>query len=138
MSDSEILNVFGPSTILHRDLFTRFGDFNEDFHYCMDTEYWWRIASAGITYSRAPIYLWALRLHDDAKTASAITGEFNKRPKGMQEEGALLMKKYYPKRTNFRFKLGIFLVRLHRLLNGSYCVGIFDSFKHKGKNVFSV
>ena len=28
---------FWPSTILHRDLFTRFGDFNEDFHYCMDT-----------------------------------------------------------------------------------------------------
>jgi glycosyltransferase involved in cell wall biosynthesis len=131
-----ILSVFGPSTIFHRDLFTRFDGFSEEFHYCMDTEYWWRIASAGIIYERVPVYLWALRLHDDAKTASAITGEFDKRPTRMQEEGALMIENYCPNRSKLKGKIGVLLVRLYRFLNCSYGRAIRDTYRSKGKHVF--
>jgi GT2 family glycosyltransferase len=57
----------GPSTIFSRKLFDGLGGFGEDFHYSMDTEYWWRIASSGFQFDRIPTYLWALRMHDGAK-----------------------------------------------------------------------
>ena len=130
-----ILNVFGPSTIIRKNLFVTAGRFREDFHFCMDTEYWWRLVKLGYEYQRIPVYFWALRLHDTAKTASAITGEFDERPLRMQEEGAILSKLYYPNQTYLRRKVGVFLVRLYRLLWGAYIMAIFDTFKSKNKDI---
>lgn len=129
-----LLNVFGPSAFFSRELFEEMGDFREDFHFCMDTEYWWRIAARGIAYERIPCYFWALRLHEDAKTASAITGDFNKRPERMQVEGALLRDMYYPHRSPVGLKVGVLLVRIYRLLNGSYISALWDTFKVRGKS----
>lgn len=130
-----LLNVFGPSTIFRRDLFEQLKGFREDFHFCMDTEYWFRIATSGVRYVRIPVYLWALRLHDAAKTASAITGEFDKRPQGMIEEGALLKQMYYPNRTRLKLRLLSIWVRVGRILNGSYLVALRDTRKFAGCNV---
>lgn len=130
-----ILNVFGPSTIVSKELFIKAGKFREDFHFCMDTEYWWRLVKLKYEYQRIPIYLWALRLHDAAKTASAITGEFAKRPLRMQEEGTILRKLYYPDQTYLKLRFGVFLARLYRFLMGYYILAIIDTSKSKGKPV---
>jgi glycosyltransferase involved in cell wall biosynthesis len=129
-----ILNVFGPSTIFHRDLFSRFGGFNEEFHFCMDTEFWWRIASHGIEFQRIPTYLWALRLHDEAKTASAVTGQHALRPARMQEEGAEIWKTYSSSVSRRKRKFGTMLVRLYRILNGSYVLAMIETIINKNKN----
>lgn len=129
-----ILNVFGPSSIFHRDLFHRFGDFRLDFHYCMDTEYWWRMATAGVVYERIPIYLWALRLHEGAKTASAVVGAFGEIPAGMSIDGELLRKTYYPY-GKMRRRFGRLLVRAYRVLNGSYIASILDTRRKAGSRI---
>ena len=130
-----ILNVFGPSTIVRRDLFVEAGGFREDFHFCMDTEYWWRLVDAGEVYERIPVYFWALRLHDTAKTASAITGEFDKRPPRMQEEGAMLSEMYYPKRSKFKRDIGVIFVRILRVMNFSYVRSFLDTRRASGHMV---
>ena len=132
-----ILNVFGPSTIVRRDLFIEAGEFREDFHFCMDTEYWWRLVSKGHEYERIPVYFWALRLHDSAKTASAITGEFDERPPRMQEEGAMLSDMYYPNRSQLKRDIGVLYVRILRVLNCSYIRSIMDTRNSQGKAISS-
>ena len=127
-----LLNVFGPSSFFTPQLYRRIGKFREDFHFCMDTEYWWRIAVSGVKYDRVPIYFWALRLHQAAKTASAITGDFEKRPRRMQEEGTLIREMYYPRQNTLSLRLGVVLVRLYRLLNGSYLRALIDTRQARG------
>lgn len=127
-----VLNVFGPSTIFHRDLYFQLGEFREDFYFCMDTEYWWRIASRGIRYKRLPIYLWALRLHEDAKTAASVTGGEDARPLGMRKENELYREMYFPTVSTRKRRLGVFLARSYRVLNFSYLKSIFSTYRYKG------
>lgn len=133
-----ILNVFGPSTIFHRELFEQFGQFREDFHYCMDTEYWWRIASESIQYKRLPLYLWALRLHDEAKTAASVGGGLDARPPRMQVENNLNRVMYFSKVSEVKRMLGVFLVRVYRIFNLSYPKAYFSTFAYRGKIIEQV
>jgi glycosyltransferase involved in cell wall biosynthesis len=127
-----ILNVFGPSTIFHRDLYARMGGFREDFHFCMDTEYWWRLATNGIRYERLPIYLWALRLHEDAKTAASIQHGLDARPPGMKKENEHNRETYSPTVSTRLRKLGVILARGYRILNLSYIKSLYSTFRYKG------
>jgi len=133
-----VLNVFGPSTIFHRDLYAQLGEFRQDYHFCMDTEYWWRIASHGIRYRRLPVYLWALRLHEDAKTAASVKGGLAARPPGMQKENELNREMYFPGVSMAKRKLGVFLVRAYRLLNFSYLKSMVSTYRYKGKQLYAV
>jgi glycosyltransferase involved in cell wall biosynthesis len=133
-----ILNVFGPSTIFHRDLYAQLGGFRQDFHFCMDTEYWWRIASRGIRYERIPIYLWALRLHEDAKTAASVKGGEDARPPGMRKENELNREMYFPMVSTRKKKFGIIFARAYRVLNLSYIKSIFSTYRYKGNLVADV
>lgn len=130
-----ILNVFGPSTIFSRKLFDDLGGFGEDFHYSMDTEYWWRIASSGFQFDRIPTYLWALRMHDGAKTASVFMHSHT--PAAMLEERDLIRAKYLPNTSKRIRALGIFLVRIYRTLNGAYVKSYLDTRKHMNLGVRS-
>lgn len=126
-----ILNVFGPSTIFSKKLYEELGDIDEDFHYCMDTEYWWRIASAGYDYKRINVYLWALRLHSEAKTASSLLS--NEFPEGMRTEGKTIAKKYFSEVNSKERRFGLLLARCYRLLNLSYLLSKWDTLRLKGK-----
>lgn len=130
-----VLNVFGPSTIFSRKLFQDLGGFGEDFHYCMDTEYWWRIASSGIQFDRIPTYLWALRMHDGAKTASVLMHSHT--PVAMLEERDLIRARYSPNMSKRLRALGIFLVRMYRILNGAYVKSYLDTRKYMKLDVRS-
>jgi len=128
-----VLNVFGPSTIFHRDLYERLGGFRKDFHYCMDTEYWWRIAMSGVRYKRLPIYLWALRLHDEAKTAASVTGGEKAKPPGMKKENERNRKMYFSHVSARRKRVGIMLARAYRILTLSYVKSYLSTLRYKGK-----
>ena len=130
-----LLNVFGPSTIFRRDLYLKAGNLREDLHYCMDTEYWWRLASFNVEYVRIPIYLWALRLHAEAKTASAVLDSIETSPETMKFERERLQKIYYPKVSKNIRKVGILYVKARRILNLSYIFAFFDTKRAVGKHI---
>lgn len=64
---SGILNIYGPTSFFKKDLWESYGEINEDFHYKMDTEFWWRLVTNGEKYIRLNFYCWGLRLHENAK-----------------------------------------------------------------------
>lgn len=60
-----------PATFWRRSVYERHGGFDESLRYCMDHEYWLRIA-ADSQFQYVPEPLASMRLHADAKTASAL------------------------------------------------------------------
>jgi len=127
-----VLNVFGPSSFFSKQVFEELGGLDESFHFCMDTEYWWRIASAGYDYERMNVYFWGLRLHSEAKTANVLlTNEY---PEGMRLEINKVAQKYFPKVSKTARKRGLFFARCYRLVNCSYFASKFDSLRLKGRS----
>jgi len=58
-----------PSTFIRRELYQRFGGFDESFHFCLDLEYWLRISEQA-EFLHLPVPLSYIRLHDQSKTAT--------------------------------------------------------------------
>lgn len=67
-----LLSAGGPSAFFARDLYQAVGGINRDLHYMMDTELWWRFAMHGASLRRSNRYIWALRLHADAKVSGHL------------------------------------------------------------------
>ncbi len=60
-----------PAVFLRRNVFEEFGGLREDLKYCMDHEFWLRIAGkTRWVYVQEPLA--AMRLHADAKTSSQL------------------------------------------------------------------
>jgi glycosyltransferase involved in cell wall biosynthesis len=68
------MSVSAPSSFFSKRLLLGSGGVDEDYHYMMDTELWYRFASRGITYHLLDFYVWALRLHPAAKVSG---GDFD-------------------------------------------------------------
>jgi glycosyltransferase involved in cell wall biosynthesis len=131
-----ILNVGAPSSIFRKSLFLKLGNVSEEFHYCMDTEYWWRIYQSGITYRRIKVYLFAFRLHKEAKTASTILSNFT--PAQMSAERLKIKKRYYPEKSLSTMPLKLFILKLTRLFNLNYLIGFFLTHFYKKKNYIKI
>ena len=128
-----LLNVFGPSTFFSKKLFEEIGNLAEDYHFCMDTEYWWRIVASGRTYERISIYFWGLRLHSEAKTANVLL--INECPPEMVEEGQKIALKYYPSVSPKEICNAVRCARIWRILNTSYLRAGWDTFRFKGRSI---
>jgi glycosyltransferase involved in cell wall biosynthesis len=61
-----------PAAFFRRDTMQRVGLLDERLHYCLDWDYWIRIAMAGLTVSKIPQTLARCRLHRDSKTVSEL------------------------------------------------------------------
>ncbi len=61
-----------PATFIHRRVYDQFGGLDAGLRYCMDHEYWLRIAGATRwRYLEEPLAV--MRLHSDSKTSSQLT-----------------------------------------------------------------
>jgi hypothetical protein len=60
-----------PAVWWRRRVYEKFGGFDESLHFCMDHEYWLRIAS-GTRWHYIPEPLASCRLHADAKTSRQL------------------------------------------------------------------
>lgn len=130
-----LLNVFGPSTFFSKKLYEELGGIDESCHYCMDTEYWWRIVASGRKFERIGTYFWGLRLHSDAKTANVLLkGEY---PSDMRREAQKIAAKYYPEVTPKVKRRTAYLVRVWRVVNLAYVRAAFDTLRMKGKEIGS-
>jgi GT2 family glycosyltransferase len=65
-----VMTACGPSAFFRRELLEAVGGVDNDLHYKMDTDLWFRFRSAGVRFRRTRRYAWALRLHEDAKVGS--------------------------------------------------------------------
>ncbi|HCN91965.1 FkbM family methyltransferase [Hyphomonas sp. UBA5107] len=62
------VGILQPATFMRRSLFERVGELNGNLHYCMDYEYWIRIAKAGGKFLFLDENLCDAILHTDSKT----------------------------------------------------------------------
>lgn len=120
-----LLNVFGPSTFFTKKLYEELGPINESYHYCMDTEYWWRIVASGRRYERLDLYFWGLRLHSAAKTANVLLD--GSLPAKMNEERVLIAERYYPNIAAGVRRLTVFAAQAWRVMNGAYIKSYIDT-----------
>lgn len=67
-----LLTAAGPSAFFSRELYEKVGGINKELHYQMDTELWWRFMLAGEPFGRLRSYIWALRLHSEAKVSGDL------------------------------------------------------------------
>ncbi|GAC1324633.1 MAG: hypothetical protein NVSMB2_22860 [Chloroflexota bacterium] len=60
-----------PAVFFRRGVIDRYGSLDSDLHYCMDYDYWLRLAEGGARFLYVPRVLAASRLHPAAKTLRA-------------------------------------------------------------------
>lgn len=60
-----------PAVFFRRRVLERFGPFNANLRYCMDYEYWLRLAARGVRFEHIPVTLAASRIHPATKTLSS-------------------------------------------------------------------
>lgn len=73
-ASKSLFSTYGPSSFLHKDVFQKYGYLDENLHYVMDTEMWYRLIRNGLSFRRLKNYNWAFRLHEDAKTSAQKFG----------------------------------------------------------------
>lgn len=78
--------VIQPAVFWRRRVYERFGEFDASLRYCMDQEYWLRIA-ADSRWAYIPTPLATCRLHSDAKTSSALAAAWAESAKMQQRYG---------------------------------------------------
>lgn len=71
--------IFQPSVFFRRHVYQLIGPMDERYHYCMDYEYWLRMAKNDAIFFHAPRVLSHMRFHNEAKSVAAI-------PKALNEE----------------------------------------------------
>lgn len=64
----EVCYLCQPAVFFRRSMIDRFGVLDENLHYCMDYEYWLRLASRGARFAHVPQIVAGSRLHSDTKT----------------------------------------------------------------------
>ncbi len=62
--------IFSGATFFRRSVFTHYGGFRQDLHYCMDLEFFLRIADS-VTAVHLPIVIGALRIHSASKSVGS-------------------------------------------------------------------
>ena len=138
-ADTGSLMVGGPSSFFEKSLLEEVGGVNENLHYVMDIDLWYRFyRQSGQIYYRTRNYLWAFRIHDDSKmsgpTINPNTTENKLKRKRLAEEGAFLADRYGFCQKPMRQRLGTML---------SFSVvdkflAIIDERRYKGKDVREV
>lgn len=125
------INVYGPTSIFHRNLFKKELGFDESLFYTMDSDLWLRFKLSGFRFKRIHEYFWGFRIHSESKTSHA----FSKSPNAdFDAERAVIQKKY--KVTYLKFN--ILLQQGYKFVSGVYIRSFFDTLKMKGKNISSL
>lgn len=126
-----LIPAWGPSSFFAKDLITRAGGIDEDFHYMMDTELWLRFFKK-FNVRNVPVdgYCWGLRLHPDAKMSghNFKESELAKSTHPSWEQRKIenrLVAEYYGSRKQPR------LLRALSLLEMRFLLSKLDTFRYK-------
>lgn len=102
----QVCFISQPAVFFRRRIVERYGLLDEQLHYCLDYEYWMRVALKGAAFTYLPVVLAGSRLYPETKTLSAPDTAH-------QEAIAMLRKhlKYLP--INWIIQRAIALVNQH-------------------------
>jgi len=111
-ADAGCLMVGGPSSFFERSLWEEVGGVDEDLHFVMDIDLWYKFyRNAGQIYYRTKAYVWAFRIHEDSKMSGPTLdpySEVSKRKRArLAQEGSLLHSRYGFGGGGLRQKLGV-------------------------------
>lgn len=114
--------IGGPSSFFNIEKMKKVGGFDLDCNYMMDTDLWIRLFSAGLRPRHINRYFWSFRSHLESKTASALASKFDG---AFCAEARRIRKRYVI--TKWQKRMGGLVVRLCRVLNGSYLKSFVDT-----------
>ncbi len=115
------LMIFGPTAFWKHDTYDRIGPIDENLHYGMDTEYWWRLTVSGCKQVRINHCCWAFRMHVASKTAE-FGGHRNSESVQKKKE-----EEYYYFVNRHKIEITVFgrlSVLLWRIVDGSIFIGL--------------
>ena len=121
------VRVYGPSSFFRRELLDRVGGFDASLRYCMDTDLWCRFRDAGYWFSKANRYIFGFRRH----AGSTTMGE---KPPGEQSRQDAEVASMHVRRNVVMSAWDTRMSQFHRLVDGSYALGLFDTIRYRGKN----
>lgn len=122
--------IGGPSSFFDIVKMKTLGGFNLNCNFMMDTDLWWRMYNSGMKPCHLNRYFWAFRNHENSKTAHALT---QKASDAFVRE-ALRIRKWY-NITRWQTVVGESLIRVYRILSGSFVKSAFDSRRWRGKKL---
>lgn len=133
----------GPSTFFSPEMYREVGGINLELHYQMDTELWWKFLSSGHKFKRLNGYIWALRLHEDAKVSGhAFQDKNSEKARRIASEKAFEKSHIQEIIDAFTFRIAKYAARpfqlMVRLVSPLYLLGRFDHLRHKGRKVEQV
>lgn len=123
--------VYGPTSIFHRDLLREVKGFDNELHYTMDTDLWYRFSDVGEEFVKIDRFFWAFRIHEKSKTSHAFSGKQNKQ---FERESEYILSKNNRK-IKYTYKCMLFL---YKLITGAYLKSLYYTMKYKGQSVFFV
>lgn len=130
LSKFGFLNVYGPSTFFSLDIFNAVGQMNNNLHYTMDTDLWWRFNQYGVKLHRLGSYVYIYRLHENSKTARYIVRKEARNPEQTQENSELC-KKYMSCDKKFQRFFGKILLAIIRGFSFKYINSLIHSKQYK-------
>lgn len=108
------LSVTGPASFFLKSLLEEAGWMDESYHYSMDTELWYRFFDKGAHYAVLDHFVWALRLHAEAKVSGKDFTADQKAIESIAGETKRTFEKYGLRRPNMFLKLCLMAARLKR------------------------
>lgn len=133
-----LFSAGGPASFFKRDLYEKVGGIKLDLHYQMDTDLWWRFAMTGTSFHRLRRYIWALRLHEDAKVSGHMfTDPLDEKQIKVAAAKHEEKQKILAITASFRkyqcFAITPVLSILRKFFSFRYLRGFFESRYYKGK-----
>lgn len=137
--DNGVCSVSAPSSFFTRKMYDEIGGVDLQFHYMMDINLWFAFAQRGYRYAVVPRYLWALRLHPEAKMsghnfAGSAMADPNHPVWGKRNREAALIAERYGVQLDSR--RGALFSRLHRAVTLATPRALLDTFRWKGMPVY--
>lgn len=127
--------VYGPSSIISRQLLVETGGFNESLTYCMDTELWIRFMNKGVSQIRLNHFCWGFRMHSGSKTAEFKGHLLKEKVRvSLNSEEKFIFQKYNYNQSEI---IRVFHL-IFRLLDGSLIYGLFKKAIMTRKSVFTI
>lgn len=121
--------AFGQqSMFIHRRVFERIGNIDQDLHYLMDSDFVHRMIRAEVTFGTARKYLAAFRWHHEMKSTD---GSFKKK-----QETASLIASFAPLHKQKFVARTLF--RIEQLANGNYLRSTYSSWVYRRSNLSSM
>ena len=91
-------SVGGPSSFFSKRVYIQAGRIDNDLHFCMDADLWWKFVKViGLRYKRIDYPIFVFRVHADSKVSGldvATTERNLQNRKRQMDEGELLRERY--------------------------------------------